>query len=180
MENLYNYPLGDRFPAEAAIVVEITKGSRNKYEYDAINGALRLDRVLSSPLHYVAEYGFFPQTLAGDGDPADVLVPMEEPTFPGCIIEVRPVGLLKMEDEKGEDFKILAVPVGDRRYAEVTQLDHLPPHLLLEIEHFFTVYKNLDGLYPSVSGWENERKAKEYLETCHETYQKVCAGSTEG
>ncbi len=177
MDNLYNYPLGDRFPEESAVVIEITKGSRNKYEYDATYGAIRLDRVLSSPLHYVAEYGFFPQTLAGDGDPADVLVPMEEPTFPGCIIEVRPVGLLKMEDEKGEDYKILAVPVGDRRYAEVTQLDHLPPHLLLEIEHFFTVYKNLDGLYPSVSGWENERKAKEYLRTCHETYLKVCAES---
>jgi inorganic pyrophosphatase len=177
LDNLYNYPLGDRFPEESAVVIEITKGSRNKYEYDATYGAIRLDRVLSSPLHYVAEYGFFPQTLAGDGDPADVLVPMEEPTFPGCIIEVRPVGLLKMEDEKGEDYKILAVPVGDRRYAEVTQLDHLPPHLLLEIEHFFTVYKNLDGLYPSVSGWENERKAKEYLRTCHETYLKVCAES---
>lgn len=175
MDNLYTYPLGDRFPEEANAVIEITKGSRNKYEYDAVNGALRLDRVLSSPLHYVAEYGFFPQTLAGDGDPADVLVPMEEATFPGCVIEVRPVGMLKMEDEKGEDYKILAVPVGDRRYAEVTQLDHLPPHLLLEIEHFFQVYKNLDGLYPSIAGWENERVAKEYLKTCHETYKKVCA-----
>lgn len=177
MTNLYRYPLGERFPEEASVVVEIPKDSRNKYEYDAVHGVFKLDRVLSSHLHYVCEYGFFPQTLAGDGDPADVLVVMEEKTFPGCIIEVRPVGLLKMEDEKGEDFKILAVPVGDRRYAEVTQLEHLPPHLLLEIEHFFTVYKNLDGLYPSVSGWENERKAKDYLMACHETFKKVYAGS---
>lgn len=170
MPNLYHYPLGDRFPEELPMIVEITKESRNKYEYDAAHGVFKLDRVLSSPLHYVAEYGFFPRTLAGDGDPADVLTPMEEATFPGCIIDVRPVGILRMEDEKGEDFKILAVPTGDRRYAEVTRLADITKHLLLEIEHFFGVYKELDGLYPSIKGWGDENEAKEYLFKCHESY----------
>ena len=171
MSNLYDYPLGEKAPDEVAIVVEIPKGSRNKYEYDAHHQAFRLDRVLSSPLHYVAEYGFFPQTLAGDGDPVDVLVPMEEPTFPGCILMVRPIGVLKMTDEKGEDFKIMAVPVSDRRFHGVYHLDDLPAHLLLEIEHFFTVYKALDGLHPSIEGWNDEVFAKDYLQRCHEAFK---------
>lgn len=171
MPNLYEYPLGERAPEEVAMVVEITKGSRNKYEYDADHHAFRLDRVLSSPLHYVAEYGFFPQTLAGDGDPADVLTPMEEATFTGCIVPVRPIGMLKMEDEKGEDFKILAVPTGDRRFADVHRLGDVSSHLLLEIEHFFTVYKELDGLYPSLKGWEGEEAARAYLMACHQAWR---------
>lgn len=173
MNNLYNYPLGDRFPEEFPMVVEIPKDSRNKYEYDAEHGVFKLDRVLSSPLHYVAEYGFIPRTLAGDGDPADVLAPMEEHTFPGCVIDVRPVGILRMEDEKGEDFKILAVPTGDRRYADVQSLSDITKHLLLEIEHFFGVYKELDGLYPSIKGWGDENEAKEYLAKCHENYLRM-------
>lgn len=172
MSNLYDYPLGDRSPEEISVIIEIPKGSRNKYEYDAPHGAFRLDRVLSSPLHYVADYGFLPQTLAGDGDPADVLVPMEEPTFPGCIITVRPIGLLKMTDEKGEDYKILAVPTGDRRFQEISTLKGMPSHLLLEIEHFFTVYKALDGLHPSIAGWEDEAHAKEYVIECHQSYPR--------
>lgn len=170
MINLYKYPLGDRFPEEFPMIVEIPKDSRNKYEYDAETGAFVLDRVLSSPLHYVAEYGFCPRTLAGDGDPADILVPMEEHTFPGCIINVRPVGMLRMEDEKGEDYKILCVPTGDRRYSDVSRLVDITKHLLLEIEHFFEVYKELDGLYPSIKGWGDENEAKEYLAKCHENY----------
>lgn len=172
MQSLYHYPLGDRFPQEADVIIEIPKDSRNKYEYDSENNTFRLDRVLSSPLHYVTEYGFFPQTLAGDGDPADVLVPMEEPTFPGCIIAVRPIGVLKMADEKGEDFKILAVPCKDRRYTEITKHTDVSPHLLLEIEHFFQVYKNLDNLYPTIMGWEDEAFAKNYLLECHENFKK--------
>lgn len=171
MTNLYDYPLGKNVPDEVSVVIEIPKGSRNKYEYDSHNRAFKLDRVLSSPLHYVAEYGFFPQTLAGDGDPVDVLVPMEEPTFTGCIITVRPIGVMKMTDEKGEDFKILAVPTGDRRFVNVTHLSDLFPHLLLEIEHFFTVYKALDGLHPEIEGWNDEVFAKDYLMKCHETYK---------
>lgn len=171
MASLYDYPLGEHAPEEACAVIEIPKGSRNKYEYNAEHEAFRLDRVLSSPLHYVAEYGFFPQTLGGDTDPVDVLVPMEAPTFSGCIIQVRPIGLLKMTDEKGEDYKILAVPTRDRRFNDVTELRGIPPHLLLEIEHFFSVYKALDGLHPSVTGWEDEAHAKDYLLKCHAAYQ---------
>ena len=170
MASLYDYPVGDRTPEVWNIVVEISKGSRNKIEYDGEHGAFKLDRVLSSPLHYVTEYGFFPQTLAGDGDAADVLVPMEEPTFPGCIIEVRPIGILRMEDEKGADEKILAVPTGDRRFAEVATLEDVPRHLLLEIEHFFTVYKALDGLHPTIRGWDDEKAARNFLMASHDAY----------
>lgn len=170
---LDEYPVGERFPDEMPVVVEIPTGCRNKYEFDHATGCFRLDRVLSSPLHYPTEYGFVPQTLAGDGDPLDVLVPMAEPSFSGCVIGARPIGILKMKDEKGEDFKVLAVPVSDRRYSDVLRLADVPSHLLLEIEHFFTVYKELDGLYPSVAGWEDERAAREYVMICHQTYIRV-------
>jgi inorganic pyrophosphatase len=172
MPSLYDYPVGNRIPDAWNIVVEIPKGSRNKIEYDGDHGAFKLDRVLSSPLHYVTEYGFFPQTLAGDGDAADVLVPMEEPTFPGCIIEVRPIGILRMEDEKGADEKIMAVPTRDRRFSEVMTLEDVPSHLLLEIEHFFTVYKALDGLHPTIRGWDDEQAARKFLLACHEAYRR--------
>lgn len=172
MQSLYHLPLGDEFPHVIPVVIEIPKGCRNKYEYDVDNNIFRLDRVLSSPLHYTTEYGFVPQSLAGDGDPVDVLVPMEEPTFTGCVLMARPIGLMQMED-KGEDLKILAVPANDRRYASVKKLSDVPPHLLLEIEHFFSVYKDLDGQVPTVGGWENEQVALDYLVTCLENFKKA-------
>ena len=108
--------------------IEIPRGSRNKYEFDEELGRLRLDRVLYSSVHYPTDYGFVPDTLAEDGDHLDILVLMQEPTFPGCIIEARPIGGLDMSDEKGPDFKVLAVPVGDPRYQEVTNLASLGEH----------------------------------------------------
>lgn len=165
-----NIPLNPKFPDVITVLVEIPKNSRNKYEYDPDLGLMRLDRVLPSPCHYTTEYGFVPRTLAGDGDAVDALVPMEEATVPGCLLEARPIGLLKMSDEKGEDFKILAVPTADRRYADVHKLTDIAPHLLLEIEHFFRVYKELDGTLPTISGWQDEVAAREYLVACAETF----------
>jgi inorganic pyrophosphatase len=142
-------------PGEATVwaVVEIPRGSRNKYEWDAVAGRLRLDRVLYSPLHYPADYGFIQDTLAEDGDHLDALIFTYEPTFPGCLVEVRPIGVLSMRDEKGVDQKILAVPVGDPRFAGVADLDDVPPHFLREVEHFFTVYKTLEEKAVEIYGW---------------------------
>jgi inorganic pyrophosphatase len=139
--------------------VEIPKGSRNKYEMDPLHGGIRLERVLYSPLHYPADYGFVEGTAAEDGDHLDVLIFTYEPTFPGCLVEVKPIGVLDMRDEKGRDQKVLAVPIGDPRFAEVRELEHVPPHFLKEVEHFFSVYKNLEGKPVEIYGWESSESA---------------------
>lgn len=139
--------------------VEVPKGSRNKYEYDEASGQLRLDRVLYSPLHYPADYGFILDTLAEDGDHLDILIVTYEPSFPGCIVPVRPVGVLDMRDEKGRDRKILAVPTVDPRFQEVADLPHLPRHFLAEIEHFFKVYKTLEEKDTEIYGWAGAEEA---------------------
>jgi inorganic pyrophosphatase len=126
------------------VVIEIPRGSRNKYEYDHDKHVIRLDRRLFSATVYPADYGFVPDTLAEDGDPLDVLVLLEDPTFPGCWIGARPVGLLWMEDEKGHDAKILCVEPSDPRYWGITDLEHIQPELLAEIRHFFDMYKTLE------------------------------------
>lgn len=126
------------------VVIEIPRGSRNKYEYDHERHIIRLDRRLFSATVYPTDYGFVPDTLAEDGDPLDVLVLLEDPTFPGCWVAVRPLGVFWMEDEKGPDAKIVAVPAHDPAYADVNDLWDLPQRLLDEIEHFFDVYKMLE------------------------------------
>ena len=142
------------------VLVEIPRGSRQKYELDKKTGRIRLDRVLFSSVHYPADYGFVMQTLAGDGDPLDALVVVEEPTFPGCIVPARPIGTLLMSDERGDDEKILAVPTGDPRFAEVRDLDDLPKHWLREIETFFATYKELESNKSSdVKGWHDAEVA---------------------
>jgi inorganic pyrophosphatase len=140
-------------PGSILAFVEVPRGSRNKYEYDPKRGGIRLDRVLYSPLHYPADYGFLEDTLAEDGDHLDALIFTYEATFPGCWVEVRPIGVLDMRDEKGHDQKILAVPLGDPRFAGITDLEHVPPHFLKEIEHFFTVYKALEAKAVEIYGW---------------------------
>ena len=126
------------------VVIEIPRGSRNKYEYDHERHVIRLDRRLFSATVYPADYGFVPSTLAEDGDPLDVLVLLEDPTFPGCWVEVRAVGVFWMNDEKGADAKIIAVPAHDPAYAGVRDIGDVPQRLLDEIEHFFDVYKMLE------------------------------------
>jgi len=135
------------------VIVEIPKGSRNKYEYNKKTGALTFDRMLFSSVHYPSDYGFIPETLALDGDPLDALVLVWEPTFPGCVIESKPIGLFKMWDEKGEDDKILCVPVRDPLWSHIDDLSQVPPHLLKEIEHFFAIYKDLEMKKVKVDGW---------------------------
>lgn len=150
--------------------VEIPKGSRNKYEFDKARHCLRLDRVLYSPLHYPADYGFILDTLAEDGDALDVLILTYEPTFPGCIVPIRPVGVLDMQDEYGPDQKILAVPAVDPRFAEVEDLPGLPRHLLLEIEHFFTVYKTLEEKATEILGWRGQSAAWDLIRRAQARY----------
>ena len=137
------------------VVVEIPRGSRNKYEYDKKRGVFVLDRVLYSSVHYPTDYGYIPGTLGEDGDPLDALVIVNEPTFPGCHILTRPIGMLDMADEHGRDHKILAVPVSDPRFQSITSLSSIDPHWLAEIDNFFRTYKTLEGKETEVVGWED-------------------------
>ena len=161
--NLPLLPPGPDPPHVVYAIIEIPRGGRNKYEYDPQLGLFRLDRVLYSAVHYPAAYGFIPGTQAGDGDTLDILVTTNEPTFTGCLLEARPVGLLRMRDEKGEDEKILAVPTVDPRYDEVQELTHISASFLREIEHFFTIYKELEGKRVEMFGWENRQAAEEVI-----------------
>ena len=136
------------------VIVEIPRGSRNKYEYDHERHLIRLDRRLFSATFYPADYGFVPDTLAEDGDPLDALVLIDEPTFPGCLVACRPVGVFWMSDEKGPDAKIITVALGDPLWEQVHDLEDLPAHLTDEIAHFFDVYKDLEpGKQTNVGGF---------------------------
>lgn len=152
------------------VIVEIPKGSRNKYEYDFEKKMIRYDRMIFSSMFYPSDYGFFPETLAEDGDPLDALVLVSEPTFPGCIIEVSPIGLFKMFDEKGPDDKILCVPVSDPIWNKVTTLEEVNPHLKNEIEHFFQVYKDLEKKKVGVEGWHSKQEAVEAIHNARQGY----------
>jgi len=140
-----------RAPVE--VTVEIPSGSRNKYEFDHARGRFVLDRVLYSSVHYPADYGFIDGSMAEDGDPLDVLVLIAEPTFAGCVVRARPVGVLDMTDDKGHDYKILAVAHDDPRWDRVFSMDDVSPHRLLEIENFFQTYKTLEKRLTTVQGW---------------------------
>ncbi|SMO41486.1 inorganic diphosphatase [Melghirimyces algeriensis] len=139
--------------------IEIPTGSQNKYEYDKEEGVFRLDRVLYSPMHYPTEYGYLKNTLAEDGDPLDILVLTTFPTFPGCVIESRVVGVLLMSDDKGKDEKLLGVPTEDPRWNHVKTLEDIPEHTLKEIEHFFQVYKDLENKETRIEGWKGTDEA---------------------
>jgi inorganic pyrophosphatase len=145
-------------------VVEIPKGSRNKYEFDEELGAIKLDRFLFSSMVYPTDYGFIPDTLGQDGDALDAMVCVSEPTFPGCVIEVKPIALFKMEDDKGIDDKILCVPVHDPAWNTLETLDDLPQQLQDEIAHFFSVYKDLEQKKVTVDGWHSREAALEEIE----------------
>lgn len=146
------------------VLVEIPTGSQNKYEFDKEKGRYILDRVLYSPMHYPTEYGYLENTLAEDGDPVDVLVISTFPTFPGCMIESRVIGVLMMSDDKGKDEKLLAVPTSDPRFKEVHTLEDVAPHILKEIAHFFQVYKDLENKSVSIDGWEGVETAARLVE----------------
>ena len=135
------------------VTVEIPSGSRNKYEYDHARHRFVLDRVFYSSVHYPCDYGFIDGSMAEDGDPLDVLVVIAEPTFPGCVVRARPIGVLDMADEKGHDYKILAVAHDDPRWEEAVRLEDVSPHRLREIENFFETYKTLEKRPTDVRGW---------------------------
>jgi inorganic pyrophosphatase len=153
------------------VMVEIPRGSRNKYEYDHARGVMRLDRRLFTATTYPADYGFIPDTLGGDGDPLDALVLLEDPTFPGCMVTARPVGLLWMQDEAGPDAKIICVPPGEPRWKGVEELWDLPEELLEEIKHFFDVYKALEpGKTSATAGFEGRKAAWREIDAARATY----------
>jgi inorganic pyrophosphatase len=149
----------DEFPEVIEVVVEIPSGSRNKYEYDEKSGFIWLNRVLSSAVFYNFDYGYVEGTRGGDGDHTDALVLLAEPTFPGCHLMARPVGGLRMSDDKGDDFKVLCVALGDPLWSEVRTLDAVSPHRLREIEHFFATYKLLEEKQVDVGGWADRKAA---------------------
>jgi inorganic pyrophosphatase len=154
---------------EVVVLVEIPKGSRNKYEIDHDTGELFLDRFLFTATQYPADYGFVTGSLGEDGDPLDALVLLDEPTFPGCRIRARPVGVCVMADEKGNDAKVLCVPATDPRWQGVRELGDVPAHVLAEIRHFFEVYKQLEPGKASVVGdWQDRSTAEREITAARE------------
>ncbi|WP_448532942.1 inorganic diphosphatase [Parathermosynechococcus lividus] len=158
-------------PGVINVLVEIAGGSRNKYEFDKDMNAFALDRVLYSAVNYPYDYGFIPNTLADDGDPLDGLVMMDEPTFPGCVIAARPIGMLEMIDSGDRDEKILCVPAADPRYAEVKSLKDVAPHRLEEIAEFFRTYKNLQKKITEILGWRDVDAVQPLVEKCIKAYK---------
>ena len=157
---------------EYAAVIEIPKGSRNKYEVDHETGRVFLDRVLYTNFVYPTDYGYVPDTLSLDGDPLDVMVLVSEPTFPGCMIEVKPIGLFRMEDDQGVDDKVLCVPLTDPGWNTVDSLDDVGEQLQNEIAHFFTVYKQLENKKVEVDGWYSCEDALKVINASRERYSE--------
>ncbi len=172
MNLLHDLSPGKKAPEVFNAVIEIAKGSRNKYEYDKETGLFQLDRVLYSPFFYPFEYGFVPQSLYDDGDPMDVMVLMNEPTFPGCIIEVRPIAVFEMTDKGDRDDKILAVPTQDPFFADYKDIGNVSAHYLKEVQHFFEAYKHLEGKKVDPIGWKGAADAKKALVRSLDLYTK--------
>jgi inorganic pyrophosphatase len=168
-------PVDEPEADEVTVVVEIPTGSRNKYEWDPESGAMVLDRMLFTATRYPADYGFIEGTLGEDGDPLDALVFVGEPTFPGCHIRARPVGLFNMWDEKGRDEKILCVPLRDPAWSHVEELSDLLPTLLAEVEHFFSVYKDLEGKQTGTEGFGDRKHALEVIEQARRRAEKTAS-----
>ena len=153
---------------EFSCIIEIPKGSRNKYEWDHERDRLVLDRFLFSSVVYPTDYGFIPETLSLDGDPLDVCCCVSEPTFPGCVIRVKPIALFKMHDEKGVDDKIVCVPLNDPGWNHAETLEDIPAQLQREIAHFFSIYKQPEGLTVEVDGWYDREEALKTIEEARE------------
>ena len=168
-------PAAEPHVQELVCVVEIPKGSRNKYEYDAELGGIKFDRLLMSAATYPTDYGFLRDTLGQDGDPLDALVCLYEPTFPGCLIPVKPVGLFEMRDEKGVDDKVICVPVEDPYWNMYEELDDLPLLLRQEIEQFFSIYKDLEGKAVTIEGWRSRGDALREIAASRERLHRASA-----
>jgi len=159
--------MADEQERQLLCLVEIPKGSRNKYEWDPEVGAIKLDRFLFSSVVYPTDYGFIPHTLAEDGDPLDAMVCVSEPTFPGCVIPVKPIALFKMRDDAGVDDKIVCVPLHDPNWNDVDKLEDLTQALRDEISHFFSIYKQPEGKVVKVDGWFPLEEALSTIEVAH-------------
>jgi inorganic pyrophosphatase len=154
------------------VTIEIPKGQRNKYEVDHETGRVRLDRYLYTPMAYPTDYGFIEDTLGEDGDPLDVLVLLPEPLFPGVLVEVRPVGMFRMVDEKGGDDKVLAVPAGDHRWDHIQDIEDVPAHELDAIKHFFVHYKDLEpGKFVKAADWVGRAEAEAEVQRSVERFK---------
>ncbi len=160
MPNYLELPTGSNSPEVINAVIEIPYEGSNKYEYDKELHLFRLDRNLYSPVHYPGDYGFIPSTLAADGDPLDVLVLVDAPSFPGCVMEVRPIGILEMLDQGLADEKVLCVGKNNPRYKDVWNFSEIYPHMLREITHFFAIYKDLEGKRVEIKGWRDASFAR--------------------
>lgn len=156
-------PIGSGSPDRVNAVIEIPQGATHKYEYDKDLHVFRLDRTLYSPVHYPGDYGFIPSTLGLDGDPLDVLVLVDAPSFSGCVMEVRPIGMLRMVDQGEQDEKLLAVVQNDPVYKEINDCGEVFPHLLRQVEHFFSIYKNLEGKKTEIAGWAGASVARKFI-----------------
>jgi inorganic pyrophosphatase len=167
---LYDIDPGQDSPEVVRVIIEIPKNSVNKYEYDGELGIFRLDRALYSPMHYPGDYGFIPGTLAEDGDPLDIMVLVDEPSFTGCLMEARPVGVLHMVDGVENDQKILAVPTRNPRFDSIHTIDQVYPHIRREIEYFFSIYKELQGAQTKMEGWGGPREARRVINDTRQTY----------
>lgn len=168
-------PAGTHLPSDVNAIIEIPKGRRSKFELDKKTGLMRLDRYLYSSSHYPGDYGFIPQTLAEDGDPLDVLVKVNEPTFTGCLIETRVVGMFRMTDHGNPDFKILGVPNSDPLFNEINDLSDVPEHFLREVEHFFLTYKQLEGATVEGQGWAHAKEACDEVHASVDRYMQHLA-----
>ena len=167
-----NLTIGAHAPEVVRVVVEIPKGSHNKYEYDEQTDVIKLDRVLHSTVYYPADYGFIPQTRSKDGDHLDVLVIISEPVFPGCVVNVRPVGVLYMMDQKEEDEKIIAVAEGDPLSAHIKDIDGVGDFFKKEIHNFFETYKKLEEKIVKVHHWHGKDIAYKIITEAKDRYMK--------
>ena len=166
----HDIPVGSDPPNRVTAVIEIPANERNKYELDKELGIFRLDRVLFSAVQYPGDYGFLPRTLGDDADPLDVLVLLTIPVFTGCLVETRPVGLFQLVDRGVADEKVLAVATGDPYSEGIHDLADIPPHYLREVEHFFRVYKDLEGTRTESRGFENAAAARAAITRAMDTY----------
>jgi len=164
--------IGEKAPDEVRVVVEIPKGSHHKYEFDEKMQVIKLDRVLHSPVFYPTDYGFIPQTRSLDGDHLDALVIISEPVFPGCIVAVRPVGVLYMEDQNEKDEKIIAVAANDPLMTNKKDIEDIEDFFKKEIHHFFEVYKQLENKKVEVHHWHNREVAHKIIKEAYERFTK--------
>lgn len=168
-------PAGTHLPSNVNAIIEIPKGRRSKFELDKRTGLMRFDRYLYSSAHYPGDYGLIPQTLAEDDDPLDILVKVNEPTFTGCLIETRVVGMFRMTDRGNPDYKILGVPNSDPLFNEIQDLKDMPEHFLREVEHFFLTYKQLEGAEVTGQGWADANEAADEVRSSVDRFMQYLA-----